>query len=216
MCGGSLAQERDLSRLLLVRHGTTDFNTGRRFMGQSDIELSDEGYRQAEKLRDYLAREKIDAAYSSDLRRALVTAEVICQERGLEIVTCPELRECDYGECEGLTFGEIGSSYPEVAARCINFTLDLEFPGGECYRDFFERTGRFLERLDSYKPEKTVLVVAHDGVLKALLCTMLGIDGSHWWQLRLDTASLSIMETHPRGARLTRLNDVCHLAADTD
>lgn len=201
-----------MSRLLLVRHGVTEFNTERRFMGQSDVELSPEGHQQAEKLRDYLAKEKIDAAYSSDLTRALVTAEVICQGRGLDIVTCPELRECDYGECDGLTFREIGSRYPEVAERCINFTLELEFPGGECFRDFFERTGQFLERLDGHRPEETVLVVAHDGVLKALLCLLLGIDGSHWWQLRVDTGSLSIMETYPRGARLTRLNDVCHLA----
>jgi len=200
-----------LSRLLLARHGTTEYNATRRFLGQSDIELSAEGRQQAERLRDYLAGERIDAAYSSDLRRALVTAEVVCEGRGLHIVTCEELRECDYGECDGLTFREIGRRYPEVAERCINFTLDLEFPEGECFRDFFERTGRFLERLEVHAPEETVLIVAHDGPLKALMCLLLGIDGGHWWQLRVDTGSLSIVETYPRGVRLACLNDTSYL-----
>jgi len=207
---------RNLSRLLLVRHGTTEFNATRRFLGHSDIELSEDGYRQAEKLRDYLARERIDSVYSSDLKRAMVTAEVICQEHEVDIAACPELRECDYGECDGLTFGEIGTHYPEVAKRCINFTLELEFPGGEGFRDFFERIGRFIERLENHLPDESVLVVAHDGVLKALMCILLGIDGNHWWQLRVDTASLSIMEHSPRGARLARLNDTSHLVADKD
>ena len=205
-----------MSRLLLVRHGTTEFNTGRRFVGRSDVELSAAGRQQVVSLRDYLAGERIDAAYSSDLRRALVTAEVICQGRGLEIVTCPELRECDYGECEGLTFSEIGSRYPDVAARCIDFTLDLEFPEGECFRDLFERVGRFQERLSRHRPDETVLVVAHDGSLKALLCLLLGIDGSHWWQFRMDTASVSTVEASPRGARLARLNDNGQLAGGED
>jgi len=203
-----------LSRLLLVRHGLTDYNTARRFLGQTDIELSESGYRQAEKLRDYLAGEGVDVAYSSDLRRALSTAEVICLDRGLDVVPCPELRECDYGECEGLTFGEIGSRYPEVARRCVNFTLELEFPEGECFTDLFERTSRFLGTLDRHGPGEAVLVVAHDGPLKALVCLLLGIDGGHWWQLQLDTASLSIVETSPRGARLARLNDTSHLVGD--
>ena len=203
-----------MSKLLLARHGTTEFNTERRFMGQTDIELSAAGRRQVERLRGHLAGERIDAAYSSDLGRALVTAEVICEGRGLEIVTCPELRECDYGECEGLTFSEIGSRHPDVAARCIDFTLDLEFPEGECFRDFFERVGRFQERLGSHRPDETVLVVAHDGSLKALLCILLGLDGSHWWQFRVDTASVSIVETSRRGARLARLNDNSQLAAE--
>jgi len=181
-------------------------------MGYSDIELSVAGRQQAERLRDYLAGEKIDAVYSSDLKRALETAEVICSGRGLDIVACPELRECNYGSCEGLTFREIGSRYPEVAERCVNFTLELEFPDGECFEEFFERTGEFLHRLEKHGPSDTILISSHDGPLKVLLCRLLGIDGSHWWQLRLNNGSLSIVETYPRGAVVTRLNDVSFLS----
>ena len=201
-----------MARLLLVRHGLTEFNEDRRFMGYSDIELSIAGRRQAAKLRDYLADEKIDAVYSSDLKRTVEMAEIILDGRGLDIITCPELRECDYGSCEGMTFGEINSRYPDVAEMCINFTLDLAFPEGECFTDFFERTSSFIERLEDYERSETVLVSSHNGPLKILLCRLLGIADDHWWQLRVDNASLSVMMTSPRGAVLNRLNDVSFLS----
>ena len=202
-----------MARLLMVRHGLTEFNEDRRFMGHSDIELSVAGRRQAERLRDYLVDEKIDAVYSSDLKRTTEMAEIILAGRELDINTCPELRECDYGTCEGLTFGEINSRYPKVAEMCIDFTLDLAFPDGECFTDFFERTSRFIERLKEHGRSETVLISSHNGPIKILLCRLLGIADDHWWQLRVSNASLSVMETSPRGAVLTRLNDVSFLAA---
>jgi len=201
-----------LAKLLLVRHGLTEFNEDRRFMGHSDIELSAAGRRQAERLRDYLADEKIDAVYSSDLKRAVEMAEIVCEGRGLDIVPCPELRECNYGICEGLTFGEIRDNYPHVAEKCVNFTLDLEFPEGEHFTDFFERASRFIDMLKEHGPSDTVLVSSHSGPLKVLLCRLLEIGDDHWWQLRIDNSSLSIMMTSPRGAVLSRLNDVSFLS----
>ena len=202
-----------MARLLLVRHGLTEFNEDRRFMGYSDIELSAAGRQQAERLRDYLADEKIDAVYASDLKRAVEMAEIILNGRELDITTCPELRECDYGSCEGLTFGEINDLYPDVAEMCIDFTLELAFPEGECFTDFFVRTSLFIERLNDHGRSETVLISSHDGPLKILLCRLLGIADDHWWQLRISNASLSIVETSPRGAVLTRLNDVSFLRA---
>ena len=200
-----------MARLLLVRHGSTEFNTGRRFMGYSDIDLNADGYTQAEKLRDYLASEKIDAVYSSDLKRTLVTAEIISSGRSLDIVTCPKLREVNYGTCEGLTFQEIGNRYPDVAEKCINFTVKLEFPEGETFQEFIERTCQFLSVLDNHKPTETILVVSHNGPLKVLVCNLLGITMEHWWQIRIDIASLSVIDISPRGAMLSRLNDTSHL-----
>jgi len=200
-----------LARLLMVRHGLTEFNEDRRFMGYSDIELNAAGKKQAERLRDYLAGEKIDAAYSSDLRRTMEMAEIVLAGREIDIISCPELRECDYGSCEGLTFGEINSRYPDVAEKCINFTLELEFPEGEHFEDFFERTSQFIDKLKKHGRSETVLISSHSGPLKILLCRLLEISDDHWWQLRVSNASLSVMEISPRGAVLTRLNDVSFL-----
>ncbi|HEX9896433.1 MAG TPA: histidine phosphatase family protein [Dehalococcoidales bacterium] len=198
-------------RLLLVRHGDTEFNSGHRFMGYSDIELSPDGQHQIERLCDYLVDERIEAAYASDLMRAITTARILTDGRGLVVTPCPELREMNYGVCEGLTFGEINQNYPEVAKQCANFTPSLEFPEGETFRDFSKRVVTFLERLKAHKPSDTILIVSHNGPLKTLVCHYLGIDQQHWWQIRIDTASLSIIDVSPRGAMLSRLNDISYL-----
>jgi len=173
--------------------------------------MSADGYKQVEKLRDRLAKEKIDAVYCSDLKRAVVTAEVISSGHKVDIVTCCELREVNYGDAEGLTFEEIGRLYPELAEAITNFSLELEFPGGESFEGFIARTIRFLDRLNEHDAEQTILIVSHSGSLKVLVCDLLGISQSHWRQIRFDNASLSIVDTYPRGAILSLLNDTSHL-----
>ena len=154
-----------MARLILVRHGVTGHNSSRRFCGHSDIKLSAEGRRQVERLRDRLVNEKIDAVYSSDLKRAMATAEPISSGHEVEIVACPELREVNYGSCEGLTFQEISDQYPDVAEGCINFTPELVFPEGESFKEFIERSSKFLDRLDKHQPSETILIVSHSGPL---------------------------------------------------
>ena len=201
-----------MSRLLLVRHGVTEFNSTRRFCGYSDIEMNAAGYGQVERLRDRLVDEKVDAVYSSDLSRALVTAEVISTGHNMEIVACPELREANYGDVEGLTFQEIGRLYPEVARLIASFDLKkLAFPGGESWEEFVARTNTFLDRLKDHQPSESILVVSSSGPLRVLVCSLLGIDQTHWRQIRLDNASLSIVDTYPQGAIISLLNDTCHL-----
>ncbi len=203
-----------MSRLLLVRHGITEYNSTRRFAGYTDIDMSPAGYRQVEKLCGHLANEKIDVIYSSDMKRALVTAKALGSKRNLDIVACPELREINYGSVEGLIFEEISHLYPDVAEMCARFSLKLKFPGGESFEGFIERTIKFLERLGRHEPAQTILIVSHSGPLRTLVCNLLGIDLDHWWQIRIDNASLSVVETYPRGAIISLLNDVSHLKAD--
>ena len=200
-----------MSRLLLVRHGETALNSSERYWGHTDVELSETGLWQAERLRDCLADEKVDAVYSSPLIRARVTAEVIISGRGLEVVTCPELREVNFGKLEGLTFSEISGLYPEVVKSWVERSPELKYPGGESIVDFNRRVGQFMARLQKHLPEETVLMVAHSGTLRVLMCHLLGLEMAHWRQLRLDLASISILETYPQGAIINQLNDLCHL-----
>ncbi|MBI2850639.1 MAG: histidine phosphatase family protein [Chloroflexi bacterium] len=200
-----------MARLILVRHGLTDHNSSHKFLGHTDIDLSAEGFRQVEKLRGRLAEEKIDAVYSSDLKRAMSSAEAVCKGRGAEIICCPELREINYGDCESLTFGEIRQRYPELAETINKLTPDLSFPGGESWQGFIDRTLTFLDRLKQHKPEQRILIVAHGGPMRTLLCNLLGVGQSHWRTFRLDNASLSIVDTYPQRAILSLLNDTSHL-----
>jgi alpha-ribazole phosphatase len=200
-----------LPKILLVRHGITESNRARKLTGQCDVDLSADGYRQVEQLRDRLLGEKIDSVYSSDLRRAVATAEVISSGHELNIIRCPELREINYGKAEGLTFEEIGRLYPDVAELVKNFSLQLEFPEGESFEGFAARTSSFLDKLQEYAPSQTMLVVSHSGPLRVLVCRLLGIDLGHWRQFRLDFASLSILETYPQATIVNLLNDTSHL-----
>ncbi len=197
-------------QILLVRHGDTKLNSTERYWGRSDVELSDAGIKQAEELRARLAGEDIDAAYSSDLKRALVTAKTIVSGRRLEVTICDELREVDFGQLEGLKFDEVNHLYPEVAKMWAERSPELKYPGGESLREFTRRVGRFLGRLEEHDAGETILIVAHSGVLRTLICQLLGIELQHRFQLRLDLASLSIVETYPQRAILSLLNDVSH------
>jgi len=200
-----------LSRLLLVRHGDTELNSAERYWGRSDVKLSAAGVEQAEGLRDRLAVEKINAVYSSNLERALVTAEIIASSHQLAVITCAELREVNFGQLEGLNFSEISRLYPEVAKLWAERSTKLKYPGGESLVEFNTRVSKFLSRLDKHTVGETILIVAHAGVLRTLVCQLLGIDPHRRWQIRLDLASLSILETHQQGAILSLLNDVSHL-----
>lgn len=200
-----------MPRVLLVRHGDTELNSAERYWGRSDVKLSAAGIEQAEKLRERLAVEKIDAVYSSDMERSLVTAEIIASSHQLAVITCAELREVNFGQLEGLTFGEISRLYPEVAKLWAERSPKLKYPGGESLVKFNNRVSKFLNRLDKHTVGETILIVAHAGVLRTLVCQLLGIDLRRRWQIRLDLASLSILETHQQGAILSLLNDVSHL-----
>jgi len=198
-------------RLLLVRHGETDSNSALRYWGQTDIGLSGAGLRQAERLGQRLATEKIDAVYTSNLKRASVTARVIADGHGLAVASCAELNEVDFGKIEGLTFDEISYLYPEMTKLWVSWSLNLEFPGGESLDEFDNRVRKFLSRLEEQAPESTILIVAHAGPLRLLVCHLLGLELQHWRQFRLDLASLSIIELYPQRAILSLLNDISHL-----
>jgi len=200
-----------LSKLLLARHSNTELNSARMFVGHTDAELSTLGHRQAEKLRDRLTAEKVDFIYSSDLRRAVATAETIASRHHLDVITCPELREINYGKVEGLTFEEIKRLYPGVAELCVDWSPRLKFPDGESFDELKQRVNKFLDRLTQHTPEQTILIVAHGGPLRLMVCSLLGIESQHWRKFRIDLASLSIVDTYPEVAIISRLNDVSHL-----
>lgn len=201
-----------MSRLLLVRHGNTKLNSAERFWGQTDVELSADGIRQAEKLRDRLAAERIDVIYASNLCRASVTAEIIASKHQLDIITCAELREINFGELEGMTFKEISQLYPELTSSWYTREFTLPYPGGESPNEVNKRVSKFLHRLEKHTSEETILIVAHSGTLKVIMCNLLGIGLQHSRQIRVELASLSIVEIYPQIAILNLLNDVSHLA----
>ena len=201
-----------MAKILIVRHGQTVFNSTRRFCGVTDIDMIPAGYRQIEKVSDRLAKQKIDAVYCSDLKRALVSAEIITQGRKLKIKAVTELREMNYGQCETLSWEEISRDYPDVTVDMVKRSLDLNFPEGESLNDLAVRITKFAEVLKQCPAEQTVLVVGHSGPLGVLICTLLEIGIKAFWRFYIDNASLSIVNIYPHFAILNLLNDVSHLS----
>jgi alpha-ribazole phosphatase len=200
-----------LVRLLLVRHGETDRNSSQRYWGRTDVALGLVGLRQAEQLRDRLAVEKIDFVYSSTLRRAMSTAQILASFHNIPVVSCPELREIDFGKIEGLNFSEVQIQFPELAQMWIDRHPGLVYPEGEGLVQLEKRIAEFRIRLLNHTEHQTVLIVAHSGVLRSLICQILGLDMKSRWNIRIDLASLSIIDTYLHTAILDLLNDTSHL-----
>jgi alpha-ribazole phosphatase len=200
-----------VAKILLVRHGETEKNSSQRYWGKTDVNLGAVGLRQAEQLRDRLATEKIDFVYTSEMRRAVLTARTIASLHCLKETHCPELREIDFGQIEGLDFTEVQQQFPAIAKMWIERNPTLCYPQGESLAQLDARLARFKSRLAQHCETDVVMVVAHSGVLRTLICQLLGLETRNRWDFRIDLASLSIVETYPDAAILCLLNDTSHL-----
>jgi broad specificity phosphatase PhoE len=158
-----------MTRILLARHGETDWNVERRVQGHSDTPLNETGREQASALADELQRERIDAVYSSDLLRAHETARIVADRRGLGVTAIRDLRERDFGTWEGLTDTEIYARHPEAA--------NGHWGDGEARADMARRVFDALRRIAEAHPDGHVLVVTHGGPLRAVLVHC-GVDGT--------------------------------------
>ena len=200
-----------MSRLLLVRHGAIATDNTEKFWGHTDIALNETGVLQAERIAERLSKEPVGEIYSSDLSRAFQSAEIIASRHHLNITTSRKLREIHFGDIEGLTFEEVNRQYPELSKSWSDNDLRFRFPNGESLAELEERISGFLSEVDLHNRDRTILIVSHGGLLRILICHVLGLNLKHWKQLCIDKASLSIIDTYPETSLLYLLNDVSHL-----
>jgi alpha-ribazole phosphatase len=194
-------------RLLLVRHGLTDWNAVQRFQGQCDIPLNVEGLRQAAALGERLAGEPLQAILASDLQRAQATAEAIAAHHSCPLVVEGRLREISFGDWEGLTYTEISICDPtQLAAWEVNI-LENAPPGGETLNQLAGRVQAVLDELLLAHEGETLLLVAHGGPLQVLLCLALGLPPEKYWQFHLSPGSLSEIAVYPQGGIVNLLNE---------
>jgi alpha-ribazole phosphatase len=200
-------------RMILARHGETAWNAVSRYQGQADVPLNDAGRRQAAALARRLAQEEIHAIYASDLQRVWETVQVIAASRShsLTVRAEPRLREMDFGDWEGLTYAEILERDPQNLAAWETDPVHIPPPGGETVARVAARVQSVIDDISRANQDKTVLLVAHGGPLRVLLCLALGLDPKVQWQFRLDIAALSELEFHEAGVIVNYMNDTKHL-----
>ena len=178
--------------IVLVRHGATDWNLQGRCQGSSDRELSEPGIRQAQQIATLLGTEEIHAVYSSHLRRARQTAELISQPHDLPVLIEEELRELDHGELEGLTFNEIKTRYGEFLTRWRSEPADIRVPGGERLADVAERAWNGLsEIVQRHAGAKRILVVSHNFPILGIVCRITGTHLNDYRTFHLDPCGVT-------------------------
>ena len=197
-----------MGRLVLVRHGETDWNVERRVQGHSDTPLNENGRDQARRLSPLLGLEAFDLILSSDLVRASETARLSLPE-GTAISETADLRELNFGDWEGLTGPEIEVDAPGSLGK--TWRGWGQAPNGESLSAFAERIDRVVVRLRAELVEGTALVVAHGGTLRVFICLAMGLPVDKSWQFQLANTAVSELELFADGAILSRLNDTTHL-----
>lgn len=197
--------------LLLARHGETDWTKPYRYQGHHDLPLNETGRRQAQALAARLEEESLAAVYSSDLKRAFETARTVASRHEVAVIPTADLRELHFGIYEGLSPDEVESLHADSYRDWLTNPVTASPPGGETLTQMMGRVQRFLQRVQASHQGEQVLLVGHGGSLRALLCLCLGIGPERGWSLGFDCASLSVLEVHDSSARLTLLNDTCHL-----
>ena len=198
-----------MTRLILVRHGETEWNQKRKMQGQTDIPLSGNGISQAEKVAERLKNEKIDAIYSSPLQRAYQTASAIAEEHNLGVIKEKNLQEIGYGIFEGKCIDKLKTTdlWKEREKDKYNFKP----PKGESYREATERAVNAVEKIIKDNHGKTILISSHSALIKSILIGLLNLDtvsGSH---MRLHNTSITEIKFEKDKPVLKVLNDANHL-----
>jgi broad specificity phosphatase PhoE len=199
-------------KIIFVRHGQTVFNKESRYQGHTDAELSDLGRAQAERVADFLANKKLDAVYSSDLSRAADTAWSIASRHGFSVVIDPALRECGFGDWEGLTVTEIREKYPQLYADYRRDSITYRAPGGERLENLQSRTIDAVEGIARRHPNEVIAVITHGGPIRAFVCYALEAGLESFRKIGLDNAGVTTLSREPNGCWLLEaLNDACFM-----
>lgn len=201
----------DVTRVIALRHGETDWNIATRIQGQLDIGLNAAGREQARRLGAALATQGLDAIYASDLVRASDTGHAVALEAGLRLQIDAGLRERAFGVFEGLTFAEIEVRYPDEARRWRQRDPAFGPPGGETLTAFYVRAVGAVAALAARHRGEHIAIVAHGGVLDALYraATRVSLNAPRTWLV--GNASINRLLATDAGFVLVGWADDAHL-----
>jgi|TARA_B100000315_G_C14515383_1_gene558890 broad specificity phosphatase PhoE len=166
--------------------------------------------KQAELLAEYLSHLKLEAVYSSPLKRAIKTAEIIADYHKLGVETAPELIDFNYGEWQGRLHQEVKDKYKELYARWINSPEKIKIPAGESLNDVRERALNVVNNVVA-RYKGTVALVSHRVVKKVLICALLGLDFSHFWNIKQDAGAVTTFTYQNERFTLTEHNNTSYL-----
>ena len=219
--GQPLPRQKSTRRILLIRHGETNWNQQGRFQGQIDIPLNSNGKNQALAACEFLECIHIDKAFSSSLIRPKETAEIIMSNRKNKNIELEEkLIEIGHGTWEGKLESEIKKEWPKLLENWKRSPETVQMPGGENIKEVWERSVKcWLKISNQIKANETALVVAHDAVNKTILCHLLGLTPANIWMIKQGNGGISVIDL-PKDSNqpsvLACLNITSHLGGLVD
>lgn len=204
-----------MTTLFLARHGETVWHAEHRYAGIADVELTENGLREAESLALWAADARLDAVYSSTLSRAILTAEPSARATGEIVETDPDLVEVGFGVGEGRTLDELRPTYSAEVDAFIERPAEAVLPGGERGLDGITRYLRAFDRIEAAFPDGRVLVACHGTALRLTLCALMGIDPNRYRDLmpEVQNCALTTLAYNDRQARLYAFNVPADTAA---
>jgi alpha-ribazole phosphatase len=186
------------TRLYLIRHGQVQGYDGFPVYGHTDVDLTDVGIMQIERVSERLRHAEIHGIYSSDLKRSLIGARIIARYHDVPLYSKPEFREVNFGAWEGLSLQEIRERYPEELSRRETDVLNFAPPAnGESIACLAERVLPCLKSILGCSEEKNILLLGHGVVNRVILCNAMGLDFSRMFNLQQDYGCLNIIEYYP-------------------
>ncbi|MEM8611074.1 MAG: histidine phosphatase family protein [Cyanobacteria bacterium P01_H01_bin.105] len=207
-------------RLLLVRHGETEWNRESRFQGQIDIPLNDNGRAQAAQAGKFLEAISIDGAVSSSMMRPKETAEIILEQHpNVSLEVTEGLWEISHGQWEGKFEHEIEAGFPGMLEAWQTQPETVQMPDGENLQDVWDRAVKtwdeIVAKYSNQETPKTVMVVAHDAINKSILCHVTGLGPEAFWQFKQGNGAVSVID-YPEGVgsepMLSAANITAHLS----
>lgn len=197
--------------LIIIRHGQTNWNKEERYRGRFDIALDEIGLRQSGATGVALKNLNVSAIYTSPLKRAIQTASAIANATGRSVISSDGLIDIDYGEWQGLKPAEAAAKDSELYTRWMESPHTISFKLGESLRSVEDRVSKVVDVIIQKHPNEVVAMVSHKVVCKVMVCHLMGLDLSHFWQIEQDLCALDIFENRFNSFIATRLNDTCHL-----
>jgi len=196
-----------ITKLILIRHGQTEWNLKKRYCGYIDLELNKNGKLQAGKLHKKMKCQVVHKIYASDRKRAIETAKIVFKNQHIKIL--PGLREIHFGVFEGLNHDEILEKYPQIYKKWLKDPYCITIPKGENLNIFKRRVVSAIKKIVKENLGKTVAVVCHGGAISIFINHLLK-SKDFWTQIPKSTG-LSIIEFERDKAKVKVFNDVSHL-----
>jgi len=194
-----------------MRHGETESNILQIYQGQGDGILSKKGKLQAQAASKYFAKKNFDAIYCSDLSRSINTAKIVGKKHKVPIKISKDLRERFYGDWEGLRFNEIDKNFKKLYRFWLKNPNKAKIPYAETLLELQKRGVRAIKKIVKKEKGKTVLIVGHGGINRAIIFFFLGLDLNSFWKISQNNCCYNVIEFKKPYPRVTVINNTCYL-----